>query len=195
MWVAYLVGVFVVQRGLTGRTVGSMLAGVVVVDEGGHPLGMGRAAIRSLAGVVDYLPCCLPIVGVATILSTDAHRRVGDMAADSYVVGNEGFGRPVVLPGSYPPAPEPDVTYPTGYPAQPPTPSVGAPPVASAPPAASPTAATGPAPPTGAPVWDPQRRAYLQWDPERGQWLQFDQATQEWHRYDAAAGLWRPVER
>ena len=73
VWVAYLVGVFVVQRGLTGRTVGTMLTGVVVVGDDGRPLGVGKGLLRSVAGVVDYLPCCLPIVGVVTILASPGH--------------------------------------------------------------------------------------------------------------------------
>ena len=203
IWFVYMVGVFVLQRGLTGRTVGTMLTGVVVVNPQGRPLGVGKALLRSVAGVVDYLPCCLPIVGFVTVLATPQHRRVGDMAADSYVVGNEWFGRRVELPG--PPVPF-TVTAPPpgGYPAQPPIPPGAQPPVApAAPPApaapyrspfAVPGTAPGPGPGEGA-VWDPQRRAYLQWDEARQQWLQYDQAAQEWQQYDAAAGRWRAVDR
>jgi len=190
VWVAYLVGVFVVQRGLTGRTVGTMLTGVVVVGDDGRPLGVGKGLLRSVAGVVDYLPCCLPIVGVVTILASPGHRRVGDMAADSYVVDDEWFGRPIEPPGLLPPpttAPPPD-----RYPAQPPIPPAARPPVAPAAPAAPPAS---PAPPEPGPVWDPDRRAYLQWDPARAQWLQFDQATGEWQQYDPTTGRWRGVDR
>lgn len=194
VWLAYMVGVFVVQRGLTGRTIGTMLTGVVVVGADGRPLGAGKALVRSLAGIVDYLPCCLPIVGFVTVLATTGHRRVGDMAADSYVVGAEGFGQPVELPG--PPQPVPAAApMPTGYPAQPPLPPAAQPPMAWAPPPTfAPPPATTPAPSDTEAVWDPERRAYLQWDPARQQWLQFDQATQRWQQYDTAAGRWRPVE-
>lgn len=186
VWAAYLVGVFVLQRGLTGRTVGTMLTGVVVVGADGRPLGPGRALVRSLAGLVDHIPCCLPLVGILTSATSTGHQRVGDMAARSYVVAAEGFGRPVGLPG--PPAPPaPDVwSPPPTYPAQPPTAPVGRPPVA-------PFAPPAPAMTTG-PVWDPERRAYLQWDPARGQWLQFDQATGVWQQYEASTGRWRPVD-
>jgi hypothetical protein len=37
VWFAYMVGVFVLQRGLTGRTIGTMLTGVVVVGPDGRP--------------------------------------------------------------------------------------------------------------------------------------------------------------
>jgi len=193
VWVAYLFGVFVLQRGLTGRTVGTMLTGVVVVGPHGRPLGVGKALVRSVAGIVDYIPCCLPIVGFTTVLVTRGHRRVGDLAADSYVVGSEHFGEPVSLPGP-PQPPEAPVPMPTGYPAQPPVPPGAQPPVAWAPPPPGATSAA-PEPAGTGPVWDPDRRAYLQWDPTRRQWLQFDQAAQEWQQYDAATGRWQDVDR
>lgn len=200
VWLAYMVGVFVLQRGLTGRTVGTMLTGVVVVGGDGRPLGVGRALVRSVAGIVDYIPCCIPLVGIITTATTTGHRRVGDMAASSHVVGSEHFGRPVTLPG---PAvrPAPPTPAPQGYPAQPPTPPAPQPPVLpfAAPPTApsstwsAPQPPATPAAPEGA-TWDEERRAYLQWDPARGQWLQFDQASQQWHQYDQATGRWRPVD-
>jgi uncharacterized RDD family membrane protein YckC len=150
VWLAYLVGVFVLQRGLTGRTVGTMLTGVVVVGDDGRPLGVGKALVRSLAGVVDYIPCCVPLVGIITSATTTGHRRVGDMAASSHVVGNEHFGRPVVLPGPATP-PAPPVPMPQGYPAQPPTPPASQPPVLPfAPPPTAPPPTAAPAPPPGA---------------------------------------------
>lgn len=33
---------------------------------------------------------------------------------------------------------------------------------------------------TGAPVWDPARRKYVQWDPNRSIWLVFDDESQSW---------------
>jgi uncharacterized RDD family membrane protein YckC len=209
VWLAYLVGVFVVERGLTGRTIGTMLTGLATVGEDGRPLGVGPAFVRSVAGIVDYLPCCVPVVGIATIAATPGHRRVGDMAARSYVVGHEWFGRPVELS---PPEPEPTPPPPTTIPATPPIPSSGTPPVTTgpfAPPGVAAAAARGategdgatapvgeaPATPGTGPVWDPQRRAYLQWDPARQQWLQYDQPTQQWHQYDHHTGRWRPLDR
>lgn len=193
VWFAYLVGVFVLQRGLTGRTVGTMLTGIVVVGPDGRPLGAGKALARSLAGIVDYFPCCLPIVGFTTVLVTRGHRRVGDLAADSYVVGSERLGEPVVLPGPPQPA-EPPVPMPDGYPAQPPVPPGAQPPVAWVPPPTfTPPPRTSPL--DREPVWDPERRAYLQWDPARGQRLQFDQTAQEWQQFDTATGRWRAVDR
>ena len=222
VWLAYMVGVFVLQRGLTGRTIGTMLTGVVVVGPDGRPLGAGKALLRSVAGIVDYLPCCLPIVGFVTVLVTKGHRRVGDMAADSYVIGAEGFGRPVTLPGPpqpvLPPAPMPD-----GYPAQPPLPPAAQPPVAPAPrpaPTPQPTFAppppamphvgvrgpfrppgapgVGPVPPGGSsqaptPAPSPSGTEAV-WDPARRAYLQWDPARQEWLQFDQATQRWQQYD-
>ncbi len=47
---------------------------------------------------------------------------------------------------------------------------------------AAPQVIAGPTPEqaTGAPVWDPARRKYVQWDPNHLRWLVFDDATQSW---------------
>ena len=71
VWVAYLLGVFVVERGLTGRTIGTMVTGLVTVGEDGRPLGVGKALVRSIMGIVDYFPCCVPLVGIGTIATTE----------------------------------------------------------------------------------------------------------------------------
>ncbi len=96
---AYLVGVFVIQRGLTGSTLGTRLLGLVTVGHDGRPIGPLRALWRSVAGIVDYIPCCLPIVGIVTIFATTGHRRVGDMAAKSLVVERAHLGSPILVPG------------------------------------------------------------------------------------------------
>ncbi|HEY6531707.1 MAG TPA: RDD family protein [Acidimicrobiales bacterium] len=194
VWVAYLVGVFVLERGLTGRTIGTMLTGLVTVGEDGRPLGVGQALVRSVAGVVDYFPCCLPLVGIATIAATPGHRRVGDIAARSHVVGQEWFGHPIVLNRPEPEAPAPP---PSTIPASPPIPAAATPPVTTSPFAPPGAPAAGPTPPAtdDGPVWDPERRAYLQWDPARQQWLQYEQATGEWQQYDPGTGRWRPLDR
>ena len=95
----YMIGVFVIQRGLTGKTLGTMAMGVVTVSEQGTPLGIPKALGRSAAGIVDYLPCCLPLVGIITIFATKGHRRVGDMAVKSFVVDKQWAGQPILVAG------------------------------------------------------------------------------------------------
>jgi uncharacterized RDD family membrane protein YckC len=171
--VIYLIGVFVVQRGLTGRTIGSMLFSFSVLGADGRPLGIPRALLRSVAGAVDYLPCCVPIVGIVTIGATPLHQRVGDLAVGSLVidtrrgfsVGGTDTSAARVIDG-----PGDDSIRPVDageqLPSQPPTAQVGAP----------------PRPP--GPLWDPTRQAYVLWDDANECWLRFDDASQQWFRID-----------
>jgi hypothetical protein len=134
--------------------------GVRVVNDQGRPPGIGRALVRSVAGVVDYIPCCFPLVGLILVFTTKGHRRVGDMAAGTYVVDKAAVGRPVTLDGA-PGAP----VGPYGT-------------VAAGPSGAGPAVGgVGAAP---APQWDAARNAYVLWDPASQQWHQFDDATQQW---------------
>ena len=163
--VIYLVGVFVVQRGLTGSTVGSMLFMVRVVDVEGRPIGVNRALVRSVAGAVDYLPCCLPIVGVTSIVASPTHQRVGDMAAASHVVDarfDSGSST-----GAAPPDPKAAVG------SRPLHPGEGIP-------ATPPTLRSESPPQSPGPLWDPSRGAYVHWDEVRGNWLIFDPSSQTW---------------
>lgn len=69
----------------------------------------------------------------------------------------------------------------TTTPAQPAEPAAPAAPAAATP-ADAPDVVASPTPEqaTGAPVWDPARRKYVQWDPNGSRWLVFDDATQSW---------------
>ncbi len=163
----YLVGVFIVQRGLTGRTVGSMLFMFEVVGEDLRPIGVGRAALRSLAGGIDYLPCCIPIVGVVTIAATPSRQRVGDLAAGSIVVDvrrNKSSSANGSGTGTEPSTPETGqrVGVHEQLPLRPPT-----------------VAAQAPPRPPG-PLWDPSRQAYVLWDEANDRWLIFDASSQQW---------------
>ena len=166
LWAAWAVAVHVVLRGVTGRTPGTAAHGLACVDEQGRPPGIGRAATRSAAGLVDYVPCCLPLVGVVTIATTPGHRRVGDLAASTYVIDRVHAGHQV------------RVDRPPGTSGREATRSAGAPPVAPG----TPPAPWGSAPPR----WDARRHAYVRWDQASGRWLRFDQATNRWLPVDEA---------
>ncbi|HKA83611.1 MAG TPA: RDD family protein [Acidimicrobiales bacterium] len=111
---AILINVLI--QGLRGWTPGKLLFGVRTVAEDGHAPGIGRAIIRWLLLLVDDL--CAGLVGLIVALTSRGHRRVGDMAAKTFVVGREYMGSPIVVPGmttgysAYP-------GYP-GYPGRPP---------------------------------------------------------------------------
>jgi RDD family len=144
--------IYVVIQGLRGWTPGKLLFGIRTVAEDGEPPGIGRAIIRWVLFIVDGL--CAGLVGFIVMLTSKGHRRVGDMAAKTYVVGSQYMGRPIVVPGMTPAEP----TYP-GYPGGPGAPGGsgagwGAPPgrPPSEPPQAwAPPPAWGPPPTWGAP--------------------------------------------
>jgi uncharacterized RDD family membrane protein YckC len=92
---AYWIGLFVVLQGLTGATIGKALFAIRTVDIAGRPCGIGRATVRWLLIIVDAIPYFFPIVGLATGLASDGNRRVGDMAAQTYVVRRSAVGHPV----------------------------------------------------------------------------------------------------
>ncbi|HET6950030.1 MAG TPA: RDD family protein [Acidimicrobiales bacterium] len=94
-WVLLVLGAL---QGVKGVTPGKALFQVKVVDEQGGPPGFGRALGRTVLWVVDGAPWCLPLVGFVTGLSSKGHRRVGDMAAKTFVVDRSHTG-PVIVPG------------------------------------------------------------------------------------------------
>jgi RDD family len=180
---AYVLGVFALLRGITGRTPGTAALGLTTVNEQGEPIGVGWALVRMIAGLVDWFPYCIPgLVGLILVLTTRGHRRVGDMAAKSFVVGKDRAGQPVVVPGLSPVSPPV------------PAPAAPVPPVPLGPPVSTPTTPTtsttstatmAPGPPVAPPdptqpQWDTDRQAYIQWDPVGQRWMQFDQASQQW---------------
>ncbi len=209
---AYGVAVMWILQGLTGMTPGKAVFGIRTVNEEGTAPGLGKAFIRWLLWIVDALPYCtvVPLVGGIAAMASKGHRRVGDMAAKTYVIGKADMGRPVVLPGAAvmgapgafaPPPPAPMPTAPPVTPVFEPPETAGSEPGYAAPGAASdpgwaapaepPTEAgpgdatevtSAPTPPAGAgdAQWDPQRNAYIMWDAPGERWLQFDDPTQEW---------------
>jgi RDD family len=144
--------IYVVIQGLRGWTPGKLLFGIRTVAEDGQPPGIGRAIIRWVLFIVDGL--CAGLVGFIVMLTSRGHRRVGDMAAKTYVVGSQYAGHPIAVPGmasSYAASPG----YP-GAPGGPGAPGAGwgappGPPQGEQPPTWAPPPAWGPAPTWGAP--------------------------------------------
>lgn len=87
----------VLLQGTTGATVGKFITAARVVKPDGSPCGLGRAFVRTLLLIVDTISCILPI-GLWVAIFSRGHRRLGDMAADTYVVKARYAGQPVVLP-------------------------------------------------------------------------------------------------
>jgi uncharacterized RDD family membrane protein YckC len=149
-----------VLPGIRGFTVGKAVAGIRVVRaDGTVPAGVGPNLLRQVVGIVDYFPYFLPgLVGFITALATPGHRRVGDMAAGTYVVSKEVAGRPLVADTAAPAAAAapPAAAAPAAQPAAP-----------TQPPPPQPAAASPPAATTAPAGWyaDPRGEARLRyWD-------------------------------
>lgn len=141
----------VLLQGVTGWTIGKLLTGLRTVREDGSRPGIGKAFVRWILLIVDGLPC-IPLVGFICALTTQGHRRVGDMAAKTFVVRSQAAGQPILVPG-----------------------------LTVAPSATGGHTAAAPAPPPGsAPQWDEARGAYIQWDAAGARWLQWDETTRAW---------------
>lgn len=146
---AFWVMNLVVLQGLTGASIGKFIAGARVVRPDGSPCGVGRAALRWILWIVDGFPYFAPLVGFITALSSQGNRRVGDMAAGTYVVAASAAGRPVDVGGA-------GMGAGAGYQYQ-------------GPPPAQPMGVGQPAPDA---QWDPARGAWIRWD--GGAWQQHD---------------------
>ena len=105
-------GLLVFMQAATGKTPGKAAFGVTTVAPDGSPPGLSKAIVRWLLLFVDAF---LILPGLISALVSKGHRRIGDMAAKTYVVRSAAAGQPVVLPGSGGAA----QTYAAAAPAQP----------------------------------------------------------------------------
>jgi uncharacterized RDD family membrane protein YckC len=85
---------FALMEGLTGATAGKHMTGLRVVTPEGTGIGLPRALVRWVLFAVDG-PLTLFICGIVTSSVSAGHRRLGDMAASSYVIAKADAGRPV----------------------------------------------------------------------------------------------------
>ncbi|MDQ1477543.1 MAG: hypothetical protein QOE62_2772 [Actinomycetota bacterium] len=86
----------VVLQAVVGASIGKLIMGLRVVDAQGQKAGFGPVLLRWILLIfVDNL-CFL--IGLLTASLTHPHRRVGDMAAGTYVVALADVGRPVLGP-------------------------------------------------------------------------------------------------
>ena len=83
--------VLVVMQGITGLTPGKLARGLRVVGPDWRRPGMRRAFLRSALWVVDGLPCVFPGVGALMLLTRKDRRRLGDLAADTYVIPRDAL--------------------------------------------------------------------------------------------------------
>jgi hypothetical protein len=97
IFVLFTIPYFAVPEAFGGATLGKLATGTRVVREDGKRIGIGRSLLRWLLFWVDG-PITLFLCGIITSATSRGHRRLGDMAAGSYVVGKADAGQPVVVP-------------------------------------------------------------------------------------------------
>ena len=77
---------FLISEWRWGKTIGKRLIGLAVVNCHGHPISFGQSLGRNLIRLLEASvgpPC---FIGVAFILFTKDSQRLGDLAAETYVV-------------------------------------------------------------------------------------------------------------
>jgi hypothetical protein len=82
----------VVLQASSGASLGKHMVGLRVVDERGRKAGFGRNLVRWLMLLIDG---GIFLIGLITVLATRPHRRVGDLAAGTYVVAQASAGQPI----------------------------------------------------------------------------------------------------
>lgn len=140
---------------ITGFSPGKAMVGLRIVNqESFQKAGIGANIVRWLLWIVDGAPWCFPLAGLITGLSSNGHRRVGDMAAKTLVIDKKWVGMPMAVAGVNsvaaiaPPAPG-VVAPPFNSPPPPPGSAFNAPP-------APPTQAFPSSPPPPTPTSPPQ---------------------------------------
>lgn len=94
--VLYTLLYFAVMEGFTGASPGKHMTGLRVVTPAGERIGFPRALARWALFAIDG-PLTLFLCGIITSAVSAGHRRLGDMAANSYVIGKIDSGRPVAV--------------------------------------------------------------------------------------------------
>lgn len=78
---------FVLLEGIAGATIGKVVLGVRVRGLDGSRIGLGAAAIRNIARLVDAFPYVVPyLVGAIAVSRSDRKQRFGDRWAKTVVI-------------------------------------------------------------------------------------------------------------
>jgi uncharacterized RDD family membrane protein YckC len=85
---AYLFYHPVLEVAMRGRTPGKRMAGVRLVTREGDIPGVGALVLRNLFRLIDSMPF-IYLVGLITVVLTEQHVRIGDLAAGTLLVVDE----------------------------------------------------------------------------------------------------------
>lgn len=169
IWIVQIlewIGAYVLLQGIVGASPGKLLLGLRVVKPNGELAGLGRCFVRTLILPVDAFCCALP--GLISSFNSKGHRRLGDMAGDTLVIGRDDQ-QALMLARSGAALPDRKTLAAQQYAED-----------------HRPTGPTwedqiqipgAPSLPDNQPVWDEARQAYLWYDPQTGAWSQWDDAT------------------
>jgi uncharacterized RDD family membrane protein YckC len=90
VWIIAAFAYYVVMESWTGRTLGKLVSGTVVVDRDGNFPGIGQSMLRTVFRLVEVNPLLMGGVpaGLAAAFSK-GHQRIGDMAASTWVIKHD----------------------------------------------------------------------------------------------------------
>ena len=85
VWSLIIILYFILMEGTMGQTLGKMATGIKVVKEDGSPCDMESSLIRNILRIIDAI--FVYVVGAIIIAQSDKNQRLGDMGANTVVVG------------------------------------------------------------------------------------------------------------
>jgi len=80
-------GYFPVAESVKGQTLGKMILGLKVVSKTGRRISFGQALKRHIADLLDSI--FFGLVALIAIKNSPAHQRLGDLWAETIVIGSE----------------------------------------------------------------------------------------------------------
>jgi len=83
---------YVLFEGWFGGTLGKLILGMRVVDKTGKRAGIGRAFLRNLLRILDFLPVAY-LLGIIMVAASSTKQRLGDRLAGTYVVSRRSLRR------------------------------------------------------------------------------------------------------
>ena len=100
VWGVYVLVNTLLLPGFTGWSLGKLVMGLRVVKQDTFErAGMGANIGRGVLWVLDAFPWFLPLAGLILGLATPGHRRIGDLAAKTFVVDKSLVGHPTPVRG------------------------------------------------------------------------------------------------
>jgi uncharacterized RDD family membrane protein YckC len=98
-------GYFMILEKIAGATLGKKLVGIRVVMQDGAPLTWGASVIRNLLRIVDGF--FFYLVAAILVWNSKTRQRLGDMAANTYVIDAKSVGAATSAPAPAAPSPPP----------------------------------------------------------------------------------------